>query len=167
VFGTVTETVHPTDTSGDVLGRLAVAGARLLVATLDGIEDGTLSPVPQPLDGVSHAPKLTVDDARVDWTAPALAIDRLVRGCTPAPGAWTTFRGDRVKLGPFAQVEGPAGDGVVPPGPGRLAVGRDGVRVGTGAGHVRLGDVQPSGKRMMPALDWARGARVSTGEAFA
>ncbi|MDP9417745.1 MAG: methionyl-tRNA formyltransferase, partial [Actinomycetota bacterium] len=100
VYGVVTEQIRPDDTSGSLLERLAVSGARLLVATLDGIEDGTCTPVPQPTEGVSHAPKLTVDDARVEWRAPALRVDRLVRACSPAPGAWTTFRDDRVKLGP-------------------------------------------------------------------
>src|SRR3954471_19047282 len=99
-FGVVTEAVRPTDTAGDLLGRLAESGAGLLAATLDGIEDGTLVARPQPTDGVSHAPKVTVDDARADWAAPAAAVDRLVRSVTPEPGAWTTFRGERLGLGP-------------------------------------------------------------------
>ena len=86
VLGLLTETIRPTDTSGDLLDRLAVAGAGLLVASLDALEDGTRHAVPQPADGVSLAPKLTVDDARVDWSAPALRVDRLIRACTPAPG---------------------------------------------------------------------------------
>src|SRR5690606_36048937 len=81
VYGTVTEEIRPTDTSGDLLTRLAFAGSGLLAATMDGIEDGTLKAVPQPADGVSHAPKVTVEDARVDWRAPALRVDRVVRGC--------------------------------------------------------------------------------------
>src|SRR5918995_6232297 len=100
VYGLVTEQIRPTDTTGDLLARLAESGAGLLVATLDGIEDGTLVATPQPTEGVSSAPKLTVADAAVDWMAPALRIDRLVRACTPSPGAWTTFRGERLKLGP-------------------------------------------------------------------
>jgi len=90
VFGMFTTTIDPRETAGDLLARLAVDGAGLLLATLDGIEDGTLTPQPQSPDGVSHAHKLTVDDARVDWSAPAMRIDRLVRACTPEPGAWTT-----------------------------------------------------------------------------
>lgn len=93
VFGILTEEIRPTDTSGDLLTRLAFAGSGLLVATMDGIEDGTLRAVEQPADGISLAPKITVEDARVDWNAPAMRVDRLVRGCTPAPGAWTVFRG--------------------------------------------------------------------------
>src|SRR4051812_26427575 len=99
VYGVVTEPILPTDTSGDLLGRLAETGAQLLVATMDGVEEGELDPRPQPADGVSFAPKLTPEDAHADWHLPAQHIDRLVRACTPAPGAWTTFRGDRLKLG--------------------------------------------------------------------
>src|SRR5690349_21211808 len=100
VFGTMTEPIRPTDTSGDLLERLAVAGAELLVRTLDAIEDGTVTAVPQPADGISLAPKLTPADARVDWTLPAHLIDRQLRGCTPDPGAWTEFEGARLKLWP-------------------------------------------------------------------
>ncbi|MFB9840270.1 methionyl-tRNA formyltransferase, partial [Actinoallomurus acaciae] len=96
----VTEPILATDTSGDLVRRLAEAGAHLLVATMDGVEEGELEPRPQPVDGVSYASKLTPEDAHVDWTLPAQHVDRRVRACTPAPGAWTTFRGDRLKLGP-------------------------------------------------------------------
>lgn len=161
VFGVVTEEIRPTDTTGDLLERLAAAGARLLVATLDGIEDGELRPVPQSPDDVSLAPKVTVDDARVDWAAPALAVDRQVRSCTPAPGAWTTFRGERLRLGP---VRLDADRGLAP---GELAADRTGVRVGTGSSAVLLGEVRPQGKRAMPAADWARGVRIAPGERFA
>jgi len=156
VYGVTTEQVRPTDTSGDLLERLAVAGAGLLVATLDGIEDGALSAVPQAADGVSLAPKLTVEDARVDWTAPAVRVDRLVRACTPAPGAWTTLRDRRVKLGPVTLA-----DRVLPPGE------VDGDLVGTATTAVRLGGVRPEGKGAMPAVDWLRGLRLAPGERFA
>ncbi len=159
VYGVVTEPVRPSDTSGDLLGRLADSGAALLVATLDGIEDGTLVPTPQSPVGVSSAPKLTVADAEVDWTAPALRIDRLIRACTPAPGAWTTFRGDRLKLRPVRL--DPA---TIDLAPGEVRAGRDGVQVGTGSHAVRLGEVQPQGKRAMPSGDWARGIRAEPGE---
>src|SRR5690348_16922649 len=106
VYGVVTEPIQETDTTGDLLGRLAETGAQLLVATMDGVERGELEPRPQPADGVSFAPKLTPDDAHVDWRLPARHIDRQVRACTPAPGAWTTFRGDRLKLGPVRPASG-------------------------------------------------------------
>ena len=157
VFGVVTERVRPTDTSGDLLQRLSTAGAELLVATLDGLEDGAVQGVPQPADGVSLAPKLTPDDARVDWAAPAVRVDRLVRACTPAPGAWTTLRGKRVKLGPVAV----AGAQLAP---GEITA--DGL-VGTATSAVRLGEVRPEGKGAMAAADWLRGLRLDAGERMA
>ena len=159
VFGVLTETVQPTDTAGDLLARLATAGAGLLLATLDGIGSGQLEPVPQPTDGVSLAGKVTVDDARVRWDDPAVAVDRRVRACTPEPGAWTTFRAARLRLGPVR----PTGDpGSL--GPGEVAVDGRTVRVGTATRSVELGWVQPPGKKPMPAADWARGARPQPGE---
>ncbi|MEU9750744.1 MULTISPECIES: methionyl-tRNA formyltransferase [Streptomyces] len=159
VYGVITENVRPTDTSGDLLTRLAFAGAGLLAATMDGIEDGTLKAVPQPAEGITLAPKLTVEDAQVDWTAPALRVDRVVRGCTPAPGAWTLFRGERLKLIQVA----PATDrtGLAP---GEPAVGKNSVHVGTGSYGVELLWVQPQGKKPMRAADWARGVRIAPGE---
>ena len=158
VFGTLTEPVRPTDTSGDLLDRLAVFGAELMVRTLDAIEDGTIRAVPQPTDGVSFAPKLTPADARVDWKLPAHLIDRQVRGCTPDPGAWTEFDAGRLKLWPVTLAAGAglvSGAGGAPGGPGlaagELRVDRNAVYVGTGTVPVRLGDVQPQGKRRMPA----------------
>ncbi|WP_165987258.1 methionyl-tRNA formyltransferase [Streptomyces sp. YIM 98790] len=159
VYGTVTERIRPADTSGDLLTRLAFAGAGLLAATVDGIEDGSLKPVPQPADGVTLAPKITVEDAQVDWRAPALRVDRVVRGCSPVPGAWTVFRGERLKLRqvtPCPDVTGLA--------PGELAVGKHHVHAGTGSHAVELLWVQPQGRKPMAAADWARGVRVSSGE---
>jgi methionyl-tRNA formyltransferase len=155
VFGMVTEPVRPSDTAGDLLDRLAVSGAELLVATIDGIESGELAARPQPAEGVSLAPKITAEDAQVRWGEPAIAVSRRVRACTPAPGAWTSLNGARIKLWPFAGV---ADDPDVPPG--QLRVQGQRVLVGTGTRPVRLGDVQPPGKRRMPAADWARGLRL-------
>ena len=153
VLGVLTEQVRPADTAGDLLGRLATAGAGLLVATLDGLAAGTLQPVPQPADGVSLAPKIGVEDARVDWAAPALRVDRVVRACTPAPGAWTTLRGRRVKLGPVELTDR------------RLPAGElHGDLVGTATTAVRLGTVRPEGKGEMAAVDWLRGLRPEPAE---
>ncbi|MFI6450741.1 methionyl-tRNA formyltransferase [Streptosporangium amethystogenes] len=154
VYGVVTEEIRPTDTSGELLARLAESGAGLLTATLDGIEDGKLEAVPQPAEGVSLAPKISVDDARVDWSAPAMRVDRLVRACTPAPGAWTEFRGQRVKLGPLRPVPDAS-----PLAPGQIAASKNTVLVGTATYPVELGEVQPQGKRLMGAGEWARGVR--------
>ncbi|MCZ7413264.1 methionyl-tRNA formyltransferase [Streptomyces sp. WMMC897] len=159
VFGVVTEEIRPTDTSGDLLTRLALAGAGLLVATMDGIEDGSLHAVPQPAEGVSHAPKISVTDARIDWTAPALRVDRVVRGCAPAPGAWTLFRGERLKL-----VHAAPAPEVGDLAPGEVRAGKKSVHVGTGSHAVELVWVQPQGKKPMRAADWARGVRVAPAE---
>lgn len=156
VYGLVTESVRRRDTAGDLLARLADSGAELLLRTLDGIESGDLVAMPQSAEGVSRAPKIAPADARVDWSRPAVAIDRLVRACTPEPGAWTEHDGARLKLGPVLPVDEP---GAVDPG--ELSVTRDAVLVGTGSLPVRLGDVQPPGRRWMPAVDWARGLRGS------
>ncbi|MFE3327122.1 methionyl-tRNA formyltransferase [Streptomyces sp. NPDC059176] len=159
VYGVITEHVRSTDTSGDLLTRLAFAGAGLLAATMDGVEDGTLKAVPQPAEGVTQAPKITVEDAHVDWSAPALRVDRVVRGCTPAPGAWTVFRGERLKL---VSVK------LLPDStelsPGRLVAGKNNVYAGTGSHAVELLWVQPQGKKPMRAADWARGVRIVQGE---
>ena len=166
VFGVLTEPIRPDDTAGDLLDRLAVAGSDLLVATLDGIEDGTLRAIPQPAEGVSLAPKLTPADARVDWTRPAHLVDRQIRGCTPDPGAWTELDGARVKLWPVILASPASPDAPAEPladlAPGELRVERGAVYAGTGSRPVRLGDVQPPGKRRMPAADWARGLHADT-----
>jgi methionyl-tRNA formyltransferase len=161
VYGVLTETVRPDDTSGALLERLALSGARLLAATMDGIEDGGLVAREQPADGISIAPKITVEDARVDWHAPALRVDRLVRGCTPAPGAWTVWHDSRLKLGPVL----PRPDRTdLALAPGELAVGKNTVHVGTGSHPVELTEVRQQGKKAMRAADWARGVRLASGD---
>ncbi|MEU0468779.1 MULTISPECIES: methionyl-tRNA formyltransferase [Amycolatopsis] len=158
VFGVVTEKIAGDDTAGALLDRLAVSGARLLASTLDGIEDGEVQAVPQPADGVTYAPKVSVEDARVTFTDPAAAVDRLIRSVTPDPGAWTEFRGERFKLGPVTIVDEP------PLAPGELRVERKRVLAGTATKPVRLGEVQAQGKKRMAATDWARGTRIEQGE---
>ena len=167
VYGVVTEAVAPTDTAGDLLGRLAVSGAALLAATVDGIADGTLEARPQPAEGVSHAPKVTVDDARVDWAAPAAAVDRLARSVTPEPGAWTTFRGERLGLGPVRPIDTVDPVAALELKPGELHPEKRRVLAGTGTVPVELGEVRPVGRRLMPAADWARGVRITPGELLA
>jgi len=171
VFGMLTEPIRPRDTAGDLLARLAVSGAGLLVATLDGIESGQLEARPQPAEGVSLAPKITAADARVRWDRPALAVDRQIRAAVPSPGAWTVLGDARIKLWPLdaaglaaaAAGDFPAAGDLLGPGetlaPGELRAGRSAVLVGTATGPVQLGDVQPPGKRRMRAVEWARGLR--------
>jgi methionyl-tRNA formyltransferase len=160
VYGVVTEPIKPEDTAGELLDRLARSGAELMVATIDGIADGSLVPVPQSADGVSYAPKITAEDAHIDWSTPAWHVDRLARACTPAPGAWTTFRGHRLKVGPVRLRT------TSDLAPGGLRVDRGAVLAGTGTVDLELGHVQPPGKRPMPAADWARGARIDSTERF-
>jgi methionyl-tRNA formyltransferase len=159
VYGVVTEEIRARDTSGDLLTRLAFAGAGLLSATMDGIEDGSLTAFPQPAEGVTLAPKIGVEDARVDWRAPALRVDRVVRACSPAPGAWTLFRGERLKLRQLAPAPGHTGLA-----PGALVADKQRVHVGTGSHAVELQWVQPQGRKPMNAADWARGVRAAPGE---
>jgi methionyl-tRNA formyltransferase len=161
VFGVVTEKVRDRDTSGDLLARLSESGAQLLLSTVDGIEDGTLRAVEQPADGVTYAPKITVEDARLDFTAPAAAVDRLARAVTPEPGAWASFRDERLKLGPVTPVD----DVTLPAG--EILVERKRVLVGTATTAVALGEVQAQGKKRMAATDWARGVRIEAGERIA
>ena len=158
VYGVVTETIRPTDTAGDLLARLAVSGAALLSTTLDGVADGTLTPRPQPADGVSVAPKISVEQARVRWDVPAQVVERRIRAVTPNPGAWTLIGDMRVKLGPVHL------DGIAPEPlpPGLIHVDRTSVWIGTGSEPVRLGQIQPPGKKLMNAVDWARGARLDS-----
>jgi methionyl-tRNA formyltransferase len=149
----MTERIRPTDTAGDLLGRLAEGGAGLLVATLDGIEDGSLEAREQPAEGVSYAPKITGRDARVDWTEPGRAIDRRIRACTPAPGAWTTYDGERIKLGPVT----PVPTGALAPGQLRSP------RTPSGRHrHRRRAARRGQGLRQEAdaAADWARGVRL-------
>lgn len=158
VFGVVTETIRPTDTAGDLLARLAISGAGLLSSTLDGIADGALTPRPQPADGISMAPKITVEQARVRWDLPAPLVERRIRAVTPNPGAWTLIGDLRVKLGPVhIDVDAPES---LPAG--SIRVDRKNVWVGTGSQPVRLGQIQPPGKKLMNAVDWARGARLES-----
>jgi methionyl-tRNA formyltransferase len=154
VFGVVTESVRPTDTAGELLARLSVSGAALLEATLDGIADGSLTAVPQLADGLTVAPKITVDEARVRWQLPAHVVDRRIRAVTPNPGAWTLIGDLRVKLGPVEVSDRE------PLPPGVIHIDREGVHVGTGSRPVVLGELQPPGKKLMKAADWARGARL-------
>jgi methionyl-tRNA formyltransferase len=175
VYGVVTEAIRPADTAGDLLERLSTAGAELMVATLDGIESGELEAREQPADGVSLAPKVNPADAEVDWCKPAVAIGRQIRACTPEPGAWTQLDGVRIKLWPVTLAPGspaPKAPAPVPPAagsldggsslaPGELLITGEGVLAGTGSAPLMLGDVQATGKRRMPAGDWARGLHRS------
>jgi methionyl-tRNA formyltransferase len=151
VFGTLTERLGPEDTAGVLLERLSHSGAVLLAQTLSAVESGKAVPAPQQGE-VSLAPKLTIDDGRIKWNQPALAIGRQARGVTPEPGAWTTLDGQRVKLEPVR-----LRPDVPDLAPGSVEQSGKAVLVGTGSHAVELTRIQPSGKKMMAAADWARG----------
>jgi methionyl-tRNA formyltransferase len=151
VIGTLTEQIRPDDTAGTLLERLSHSGSVLLAQTLSAIDSGAAYPQPQQGE-VSLAPKLTIEDGRIDWSEPALAIGRRTRGVTPEPGAWTMLDGQRVKLEPVLLRPGQSALA-----PGQLAMDGKSVLVGTGSHPVELVRVQPAGKKMMSAADWARG----------
>lgn len=161
VYGLITEPIRPEDTAGELLTRLAGAGSRLLVATLDGLADGTIEARPQAAEGVSHAGKVTVDGARIDWSLPAAALDRTIRALTPDPGAWTDSPWGRLVLGAVRPTE------TLGLGPGELRAGKREVLVGTATGAVRLGRITAPGRKPMEAADWARGARPEPGTVLA
>lgn len=152
VFGTVTEGITGTDTADDLLTRLAYSGADLLVATMDGLEAGTLEPQAQSGEA-TYAPKISTAAARIDWAQPAFAIDRHIRAHTPGPGAWTLLDDARLKLGPVRLTEG-IGKQLQP---GEALISKDAVYIGTATQPVQLDRIQPPGKKMMNAADWARG----------
>ena len=150
ILDTLETEISQAETSGELLERLAYAGADLLVATMDALEAGTAEATPQPEEG-TYAHKIAPADARVDWTKPAAVVDRGIRAHTPAPGAWAMRGEERFKLGPVT----PTGQGSL--APGEAAFSKNEVLVGTADGDVRLGTIQPPGKKMMNAADWARG----------
>ena len=157
ILDTLETEIGQAETSGELLERLAYAGADLLVKTMDALEAGTAEPTPQPEEG-TYAHKIAPADARVDWNQPAAVIDRGIRAHTPAPGAWTMRGENRFKLGPVT----PTGEGSL--APGEAAFGKNEVLVGTADGDVRLGTIQPPGKKMMNAADWARGLAADAKE---
>ncbi len=160
VLGTITELIRPDDTTAELLERLADWGSKMLVDVVDHIEDGDIAAVPQPEDNISYAHKLTTEEGRIDWNRPAFAIDRQIRGCTPAPGAWTVLGDDRVKIGPA----GISAQRSLQPG--RIGVSKKEVRIGTTTTDLVLGDVQAVGKKRMPAPDWARGTNFESEPIF-
>ena len=153
--------VAPDEDAGALTARLAETGARLVVATLDALQAGAIRPRPQPRDGVSLAPKVTPAEARLDFTLPAERLHHAVRAFAPTPGAWTLWRGRRLKVLRSA-VAPPAA--APPPAPAELALGPGGTLLaGTGDGVLELRLVQPEGRRAMPGGDFARGARLAPG----
>jgi methionyl-tRNA formyltransferase len=148
------------DTTGTVTERLAVRGADLLVKTLRGLDDGTVAPIPQPEEGVTLAPKIAAADAVLDVSQPAVALWRRVRALDPAPGAYLSLGGRRLKVWGARVVAGGGTPGVV------AAVGEEGIDVQTPQDRLRLECVQPEGKRRMTAAEFLRGRPVRVGDAI-
>jgi methionyl-tRNA formyltransferase len=161
VLSSLRTAIGERETSGELLRRLATDGSHLLVDTMDALESGALEATPQSVDGVTHAPRIEVDDARIDWSVSAQDIDRLVRAMSPAPGAWTTLRGERIKIGEVEVLDGHELE------PGEIRALRAAVQVGTATHDIAMVQVQAPGKRPMSAADWARGMRLDSGERFA
>lgn len=161
ILATLTEEIRSDDTADDLLTRLAYAGGDLLVETMSGLEDGSITPQAQPAGKESYAHKIKKDDAHVDWTRTASEVDRQIRAYTPGPGAWVLLAGKRFKIGPvhiLSENDATTLDGAVSElGPGQVRIGKNGVFVGTGTCLVQLDRIQPPGKKMMQAADWARG----------
>jgi methionyl-tRNA formyltransferase len=148
--------IGPEETAGELLGRLAPIGARLLVRALDDLERGTLSPVPQSDVEASPAPKIRPEEAEIDWRRPAWDLANLVRALNPQPGAFTTARGKRLLIWRARTVDGSGEPGTV------LRTGPDLV-VATGSGGLSLTEVQVEGKRALQAEDFLRGYRLEVG----
>ncbi|MFT4123927.1 MAG: methionyl-tRNA formyltransferase [Microbacteriaceae bacterium] len=164
VYGTVTEPIGAQQTAGALLERLSGSGAELLRRVVDAIGAGTARAEPQRGD-VTLAPKLTIEDGRVDWGEDAGRVHARIRGVTPEPGAFTMLDGERLKIHRAAIArDAPR----LPPGAlaaDRVPVGTGAVRVlaGTGSEPLELLDVQPAGRRAMPAADWWRGRGATAG----
>jgi len=140
----------PDATAGELLSSLADSGAPQLLAALEAMEAGEI-PTPQPDEGITIAPKVSVEDARIDWSTAATGIRNLLMGCSPDPGAWCELDGERFKI-----FRARVADESEPGEPGRLRTTKHQVFVATGDQEVELLEVQPAGKRRMTAIDWAR-----------
>jgi methionyl-tRNA formyltransferase len=156
-----TEPIRDDDTAASLGQRLGALGAELAVRTLEELAAGRLVATPQPADGVSHAPLLTKDDGRIDWTRPARLVSAHARGMSPWPGATCAYRGAVLKVHGIEVAEGAGAPGVV------QRAGRDGIVVTCGEGAVRLTVVQPAGKRALPVADFLNGYPLEPGESLA
>ena len=140
--------IGPQDTAQDLQDRLSAMGARLIVTALDRLPEPT--PEPQPAAGVTYAAKIDKAEARIDWTLPAVEVDRRIRGLSPFPGAWCEIGGERVKLLRSRLAEGAGMPGQV----------LHGLTVACGDGAVEVLEAQREGKRALPAADFLRGAAL-------
>ena len=160
ILGQVTQIIDPKDTSGVLLKALAEAGSQLLRQTLDALEAGMITPVPQQDDLATFAPKINKSDSRVNWALPAIEIDRRIRAMTPTPGAWTMIGPDddahSMSIAPVVINRDVQLD------PGAISLVDKRVCVGSATYALELTQVKPAGKKFMNATDWLRGLRMET-----
>ena len=157
--------IKSTETAETLSPRLAELGAKLMVATLDALEEGTVKPRRQPEDGSNVTPMLRRNFAKVDWTMPSRQLVNRLRGFTPWPGLYTKFRGGRLKIFGLEEVR-PAPSGKEDVGT-VLEVGPPGILVRCGRGSAALiTEMQREGRRRLPADAFLIGERVSRGEVF-
>jgi len=152
------EPIAPEDTAGTLMQRLAAAGARLLVRTLDGIEAGTLEPRTQDPGLATPAPKVRPEEGNVDWNRPSVEIARQVRGLNPSPGAYSTYRGKRLKIWRAVPAKVAGQPGTV------VDLGKDRFGVATGEGALELLEVQQEGNKRLDAGAFVRGHHPKPGE---
>jgi methionyl-tRNA formyltransferase len=150
--------IEPLDTAASLGGRLAALAAPLLLDTVISYATGRIIPRPQGERGVSYAPKLMADDVRIDWSRTAHEVHNLTRGANPEPGAWTTYRGIRMKILESTVADEP----VLPPGATELT--RSGLFVGCRQGTLLIGIAQMQGKRPLAGADLARGLHLQPGD---
>jgi methionyl-tRNA formyltransferase len=153
--------IDPNENAGELLVRMADMGPELIAQSLTMMEVGEL-PQTQPLEGVSYAPKVTTGDARINWRTSAISVHRQIRALTPEPGTWTTWREATLHVNrarPFP-IDGELA-------PGCVLIENANVIVGCADGTALiLEEVQPAGKKMMSARNWANGARITKGDSF-
>ncbi|OFX16195.1 MAG: methionyl-tRNA formyltransferase [Armatimonadetes bacterium RBG_16_58_9] len=155
--------IHPNETAGGLEERLALLGARLLVRTCEGVEDGTIAPIPQDDELATLAPSLKPDAGAIDWSRTASDLVNLIRGCTPRPGAFTRLHGVQLKIWGAAVQDWTQNLGK----PGQIvAAADDGLVVAAGGGSVRITEVQPESRKRMSAADYARGVKIAPGDLF-
>jgi len=145
----LTTSIDSSETATYLLDRLSIEGAQLALATVAGLQTGAIHSLHQPIDGISHAPKITVEDARIRWSDPALAVDRRIRAVTTEPGAWSMFGDVRYKIDPV-ELQPDVAD--LAPGQVELRDGK--VLVGTGSHAVSLRTLQESGRNSVAAKAW-------------
>ncbi len=155
--------IAESDTSGTLFEKLSLAGAELLIRTVPSIIDGTAQAVKQLDEEATYAPNLTRDDERIDWERSAAELYNQVRGLVPMAGAFTYYNGELFKIWACRAEAGAASEAL----PGTiLEAGPSGMSVQTGQGVLRLLEVQPAGKKAMPAAEWLKGTRAAAGNMF-